>query len=171
MSRNTHDRALDHHNSDLDTNIVLDGATTNYSSAAVLHTVISDIDDRIDSNATASGVLNFILDGGGAAIPSSSEGWVELNFAGTWVYNRLFADQTGSIVVDLWKDSYANFPPTVADTITASAKPTLSSASKNEDTTLTGWTTAFSKGDILKFHVDSATTVTKVTLSLGFRRS
>ena len=32
---------------------------------------------------------------------------------------------SGSIVIDVWKDTYANFPPIVADTITASAKPTL----------------------------------------------
>ena len=47
-------------------------------------------------------------------------------------------------------------PPTVADTITASAKPTLSSATKSEDTTLTGWTTAVTAGDVFGFMVDSA---------------
>ena len=58
---------------------------------------------------------------------------------------------SGSIVIDVWKDTYANFPPTVADTITASAKPTLSSATKSDDTTLTGWTTAVTAGDVFGF--------------------
>ena len=78
----------------------------------------------------------------------------------------LVADQTGSIVIDLWKDTYANFPPTVADSITGSAKPTLSSAVKNQSSTLTGWTTGVSSGDIIRFNVDSASTLTRITLSI-----
>ena len=78
----------------------------------------------------------------------------------------IVADASGSIVIDVWKDTYANYPPTSADTITDSAKPTLSSAQKNQDLTLTGWTTAFAKGDWLKFNIDSASTVKLVTLSI-----
>jgi len=73
---------------------------------------------------------------------------------------------SGSIVVDIWKDTYANYAPTVADTITASAKPTLASATKSQDTTLTGWTTSLAGGDILGFKVDSAASVLKVLLEL-----
>jgi len=83
----------------------------------------------------------------------------------------LLADVSGSIVIDIWKDTYANFPPTVADTITASAKPTLASAQKAQDSTLTGWTTTIAAGDILAFNVDSITTVTRVTLSLKVRKT
>ena len=69
-------------------------------------------------------------------------------------------------MIDVWKDTYANFPPTVADTIAGSEKPTLSSAIKNEDLTLTTWTTSVTTGDIIGFNVDSASTVTRVTLSI-----
>jgi hypothetical protein len=62
--------------------------------------------------------------------------------------------------------SYANYPPTVADTITASAKPTLSSATKAEDSTLTGWSTSVTAGDVIGFKVDSATTVTRVLVEI-----
>lgn len=87
---------------------------------------------------------------------------------GTWKKWRLLSTVSGSIVIDVWKDTYANYPPLVADTITASAKPTLSSVIKNEDSALTGWTTSFTAGDVIGFNVDSVTTVTKVTLSLEF---
>jgi hypothetical protein len=83
----------------------------------------------------------------------------------------LLADQSGSIVVDIWKDSYANFPPTDADSITASAVPTLSTADKSQDATLTGWTTSVSAGDTLRFNVDSATTVTRVSVLLKVTKS
>ena len=78
----------------------------------------------------------------------------------------MLCDQSGSIVVDVWKDTYANYPPTVADTITASAKPTVSTATKGQVTTLTGWTTSITAGDIIGFNVDSATTVQRCTISL-----
>jgi hypothetical protein len=115
--------------------------------------------------------LSVVLDGGGAAITTGVKLDIEVPFACTITANRLFADQSGSIVIDIWKDTYANFPPTVADTITASAKPTLSAASKSQDTTLTGWTTAIAAGDVLRFNVDSAATVTRVTLSLTISRT
>ena len=78
----------------------------------------------------------------------------------------MLADQSGSIVVDIWKDTYANYPPVDGDSITASAVPTISTATKSQNTTLTGWTTAIAAGDTLRFNVDSATTVTRVTVSL-----
>ena len=55
---------------------------------------------------------------------------------------------------------------TDADSITASAPVTISSATKAQDATLTGWTTAISAGDVLGFNVDSASTVTKATLTI-----
>lgn len=115
--------------------------------------------------------INFIIDGGGSAITTGIKGDVEIPFDCTIESVRLLADQSGSIVVDFWKDTYANFPATDADSITASAVPTISTATKSEDTTLTGWTTALSKGDVLRFNVDSAATVTRVTLAIGLRRN
>ena len=108
----------------------------------------------------------LVVDGGGSAITTGVKGDIQIPVAGTITAVRMLADQSGSAVVDIWKDSYANFPPTVADTITASAKPTLSAAANSEDTTLTGWTTSVSAGDILRFNVDSAATITRLTLEL-----
>jgi hypothetical protein len=113
----------------------------------------------------------FIIDGGGSTITTGIKGDIEWAFAGHVRGVRMFADQSGSIVIDIWKDSYANFPPTVADTITASAKPTISSTTKSQDTTLTGWTTAFSAGDIYRLNVDSVTSITRVTLSITYDKT
>lgn len=115
--------------------------------------------------------LNFIIDGGGSAITTGIKGDIVVDFAATIKAATLLADQSGDIVVDIWKDTYANFPPTDADSITASAPPTLSSATKDQDTTLTGWTTAIAAGDVLRINVDSAATVTLVTLSLELERA
>jgi hypothetical protein len=108
-----------------------------------------------------------VIDGGGNVIGTGAKkAYLSVPVNCTITKARLLADQSGSIVVDVWKDTYANYPPTVADTITASAKPTLSSAQKSEDSTLTGWTTALTAGDVIEVNVDSVTTVTKVYLDL-----
>ena len=73
---------------------------------------------------------------------------------------------SGSVVIDIWKDTYANYPPVVADSITGSAKPTISSAIKAQSTTLTGWTTSLAAGDYVEVYVDSVATITNVTLTL-----
>jgi hypothetical protein len=78
---------------------------------------------------------------------------------------------SGSIVVDVWRDTVANFPPTVGDSIAGSGKPTVSSATNATGDT-TGWSsTALVKNDILRFNVDSVTSFTQVTVSLTLRRT
>lgn len=114
--------------------------------------------------------LAFVIDGQGSAITTGVKGYVQVPFACTITKVTLLGEQSGSIVVDIWKDTYANYPPTVADTITAAAKPTISAATKSEDATLTGWTTSIAAGDVLAFNVDSVTTLELVTLGLDLTR-
>lgn len=121
------------------------------------------------------GAIEVVIDGGGSAITTGLKGYLNLPIAGTITEAKLLADQSGSIVVDVWKCTYAQFDagathPVSGDKITASAPPTISSATKSEDTTLTGWTTSFSAGDILAFNVNSATSITRVTLSLKYTK-
>lgn len=122
------------------------------------------------ATAARSLVFGIVIDGGAAAITTGIKGFVRIPVTCTitkvTVLSIDAAVTAGSIVVDLWKDTYANYPPDVADTITASAKPTLSSATASEDSTLTGWTTSVTAGDVIGFNVDSATTVTKVLVEL-----
>ena len=117
-----------------------------------------------------AGTLVAVFDGGGSALVAGTKCYVRAPVACTITKATLIADQSGALVVDVWKDTYANYPPTVDDTITASAKPTLSSAAKAEDSTLTGWTKAIAAGDVLGFNVDSCTTITWAQLLLEVTR-
>jgi hypothetical protein len=108
-----------------------------------------------------------VIDGGGSAITTGPKGVLRLpNVALTWQRASLLADVSGSIVVDIWKESYANFPPDNTDSICAGHELTISGALKDEDVTLTGWDATTAARDILKFNVDSAATITKVTVHL-----
>lgn len=104
--------------------------------------------------------IEFIISGGGSVISTGiADGCLEVPFACTIKSVRLLADQAGSIKIDIWKDTYANYPPTNADTITGGNEPEIAAAIKDEDETLTDWTTALAKGDILYYNVDSVATI------------
>lgn len=108
----------------------------------------------------------FIIDGGGSAVTTGAKAPVRLVNSFTAGGMEITADQSASCVVDVWCDSYANYPPTDADSITASAVPTLSSATKNQDLTLSGWTTAMTAGDYCIPNVDSCSTATRVEVCI-----
>lgn len=111
--------------------------------------------------------ISYTIDGGGSTITTGIKGDLQVPFACTITRATLLADQSGSIVVNVWKDTVANYPPTVADKITASAPPTITTATNSTDATLSGWTTSITALDTLRFNVDSVTTITRVTLMLS----
>ena len=121
-------------------------------------------------SATAS-AFGITIDGAGSAITTGVKGYLTIPYAGTINSWDILADQSGSIVVDVWKSTYAAFPPTVANRIAGTEKPTLSSAQKNQDTNLTTWTTSVAANDIIAFNVDSAATVTRVNLIIKITRT
>ena len=123
------------------------------------------------SAAVRTGAVGIVIDGGGSVITTGVKGFVSVPFACTitgWTLLSTDAAATaGSIVLDVWKDAYANYPPTVGDTIFGT-KPALASANKN---TATGLSISVAAGDVLGFTVDSAATVTRVVLSLTVQAS
>lgn len=120
---------------------------------------------------SVTGGFAIVFDGGGSAIAANTALWFTAPFACTITGYDMLADTSGSMVVDVWKDTYANYPPTVADSMCTSAKPTISSAVKATGTT-SGWdTTSVASGSTLKLNVDSCTAITKCTVELKYTRA
>lgn len=114
--------------------------------------------------------LQVAFDGGGAAIQAGYKFPLMVPWDCTvtgWTFGAL---QTGSIVVDVWRDTQANFPPDVADSIAGTEKPTISASNIGEDLTLTTWSPALTRGQWLIFNVDSASTIQQATLVLHVTR-
>jgi len=134
----------------------------------------TDANGKIIEGSASGGYYSF-----GADIPCAvdNRAFLQMNWAGTIEsivitgYDSTGASVSGSVVLDIWKDTDANYPPTVADTITASAKPTISTGVKASDSTLTGWTKTFSAGDWFVFNVDSFTDFAKVRIQIKYTRS
>ena len=139
-----------------DQTITLTGDVTGSGTGSFAATVKSNIKTRD---------ITFAIDGGGSAIAAGGIWYLSnVNFAGTITAWDIVADVAGSIVIDVWKTNAA--VPTVANTITAAALPTLSSAQSAFAGAITAWTTSVAAGDVFAFKVNSATTVTKVNLNI-----
>lgn len=115
-------------------------------------------------------VINFVIEGDGAVIRTGTNGDIEIPFDCEITGVTLLANQSGSIVVDIWKDEFSNYPPTNADSITASTPPTLAASDHYRDTTLTDWLVDVSAGDTLRFNVDSVSSITRLTISLKLKK-
>lgn len=113
-------------------------------------------------------ILSFVINGGGSVPATGGQNaWLTVPQNCTITGWQILGDVSGAIVLDVWKDTYANFPPTNTDSITASAKPTITASGvKATSTTLTGWTTALALGDILDVEVESVTAIKYARLDL-----
>ena len=114
----------------------------------------------------SSATIGATIDGSGGTITIGQKGYIQIPYACTIDSWRIIANASGSIVVDVWKAAAPTIP-TVANVITASAKPTLTAPQQTSaSSTLTGWTTSVAANDIIGFNVNSATTVSWVILQL-----
>jgi len=108
------------------------------------------------------------FDGGGSEIADDKKVYIYVPWDCTITGWTILADKSGAIKVDIWNDTYANYPPTNDDTITAGHEPEISaSATKAQDLDVADWGgEALTGGTILAFNVDSCTTITWAQVTL-----
>lgn len=128
--------------------------------------ITSDGTNATWANVTTTSAIIYVMDGGESTITTGVKGELHIPFTCTINSWALLGDATGSAQVDIWKTTLANYPPTVANTITGSSKPRIVSANSNSSATLTGWTATINSGDTLRFNVDSVTTLKRATIVL-----
>ena len=156
-------------------------------------TVTTIAADKVyDRRASCFGTYNIeIFLGNGFTVPSTGvmPTGIEVPWAGRIDRWTLNADAVGSIVVDVWKDIFSNYPPTVADTIITAGKPTLSSARtaygyvwSGSGTPASQWAGAVlanagnnspgnaNANDFLLFNIDSVSTIKQALLSLRVQK-
>lgn len=116
--------------------------------------------------------INFVIDGGGSAITTGIKGDIVVDYACTAVAWTLLADQSGAIKIDIWKDTYANFPPTDDDSMCGGHEPEIAASGVSaQDTDIADWSgEAIAAGSVLRFNVDSCTTIQRCTLSIKVLR-
>lgn len=106
----------------------------------------------------------LVVDGGTSILTTGSKGYKKIGQDCRVTGWNIIGTPSGSIVIDVKRCVDSAFPTT--SSIAGTEKPTLSGQTKNNDTNLTTWTTDLSAGDILEYNIDSASTITKVWLTL-----
>ena len=115
------------------------------------------------------GTIGISLNGNGAYISTGSKGYLTIPYDCTLTQWQLVASATGSIVIDVKRASYANFPTTTS--IAGTELPTLTNQQKNQDLSFSSWTTAIAANDVLEFVVNSNTNVTFCNLNIKLTKT
>jgi len=134
-------------------------------------TLTLERNDGNDVNITGftanQGCFGITIDGAGSVITTGITGSIIVPYNCIIDCWGVVADQSGSIVVDVWKGSSPlSIPTGNTQSIAGSEKPTLSSQQINTDIDLTTWTKNLVFGDVLVFNVDSASTLTRATIQI-----
>jgi hypothetical protein len=87
-----------------------------------------------------------------------------IGYSGTIIGWYMSCYPSSNVTVDIWKASGG--VPTIANTITASAKPNITGAQINNSSSLSGWTTSISPGDYFLMNIDSNSAATYINLQL-----
>jgi hypothetical protein len=127
----------------------------------------ADVDPTWETSSAAVPVGATFTNGVTAMTAPTNDVDVPIQVAGTLVMVEIVArGGPGSIAIDVLKTDFATFPTTAS--ICGGTPPSISSGSKMQDATLSGWTTAVSAGDVLTFRLLSTSTLTSATIKLYF---
>ena len=153
----------------------LTGNTTGKTTTLAFH---SAVDETIDiyNSVNEDRLVASIGEKGGPVVTTGVKTIVSVPFNCTITDYQIITDTSSTTTVDVWKSSYANYDggathPVDADSITASAPLAITAATKGQDDTLTGWTVALTKGDILFFNVDANNNATKIQINLNVTKN
>lgn len=115
--------------------------------------------------------LVFEFHGGGFVLSSGTKVWLRVPFDCEILSWTATAQPSGSVQVALWRDTYANFPPTIADVISASAPVTISSSVRNTNSTLTGWNKDIPADHYILANINSVSTIQDLVIELQVKKT
>jgi hypothetical protein len=113
---------------------------------------------------SAFGAIEYIIDGGASTPGTGLYGTVSIPTDCHVTGWNLIADASGDAVIDVLLSTFAAFPTNAS--ICGTDKPTLASSQKQQNLTLTEWSTALGQGDIVQFNLVSVTTCKRLCLTL-----
>ena len=144
----------------------------NISGDQVVFTTPPTISDDIVIIALAAAAdltrtVNYVIDSGSLPMQLGDKGKLTIDVTGVIENIRVLADQTGDIVLDIGKASFADYP--AFNSITAGQRVQLTNSNKYFDDVLNNWTTTITAGDILRFDVISVNNIRRLLISLKLK--
>jgi hypothetical protein len=111
--------------------------------------------------------VNYVIDSGSLPMQIGDKGKLALDVTGVIESITVLCDQTGDIVFDISKCTFADYP--AFNSITAAQRVQLTNSNKYFDDVLNNWTTTIVAGEILNFSVISVTDVRRLLISLKLK--
>ena len=111
--------------------------------------------------------VNYVIDSGSLPMQIGDKGKLSLDVTGVIESITVLCDQTGDIVFDISKCTFADYP--AFNSITAANRVQLTNSNKYFDDVLNNWTTTIVAGEILNFSVISVTDIRRLLISLKLK--
>ena len=137
----------------------------------VFTTAPSPSDDVVGIAVAAAADLTrtviYVIDSGSLPMQIGDKGKLSLDVTGVIESITVLCDQTGDIVFDISKCTFADYP--AFNSITAANRVQLTNSNKYFDDVLNNWTTTIVAGEILNFSVISVTDIRRLLISLKLK--
>jgi len=144
----------------------------NISGDKIVFTTAPAVNDDIVVIALAAAAdltrtVNYVIDSGSLPMNVGDKGKLSLDVTGVIESITVLCDQTGDIVFDISKCTFADYP--AFNSITAAQRVQLTNSNKYFDDVLNNWTTTIVAGEILNFSVISVTDIRRLLISLKLK--
>ena len=111
--------------------------------------------------------VNYVIDSGSLPMQPGDKGKLTIDVTGLIENIRVLSDQTGDIVLEIEKCTFADYPN--FSSITGGSRVQLTNSDKYFDDVLNNWTTTIGAGDILRFTVVSVNNIRRLLISLKLK--
>ena len=111
--------------------------------------------------------VNYVIDSGSLPMQPGDKGKITIDVTGLIENIRVLSDQTGDIVLEIEKCTFADYPN--FSSITGGSRVQLTNSDKYFDDVLNNWTTTIGAGDILRFTVVSVNNIRRLLISLKLK--
>ena len=111
--------------------------------------------------------VNYVIDSGSLPMQTGDKGKLTIDVTGVIEQIRVLSDQTGDIVFEIEKCTFADYPNFTS--ITNGARVQLTNTDKYFDDVLNNWTSTITAGEILRFNVISVNNIRRLLISLKLK--
>lgn len=122
----------------------------------------------------------YVCDEGGNVLDVGNKGYLKVPFSGSLTAVELLGYSNGvgapgSVSIDIWKCSYAQFDagataPTAANSICGGDYPAIVNDTKYLNSTLGLWSTGVAANDVFAYYIRSCSVFTRLTISMTVLR-